>query len=421
MQLRGGTTAATLLFTGAQREVTVDTDKDTLVVHDGVTAGGFPLATEEKLSDGTYLYIDDVGGGSVADSYILTPQTNTNVPNSYRNGVIFSFVTENPNTGPSSANFQSLGVKNIKYPDGSDPAPGDIDGRTTLIYDSGNDWLELQRKAAEADPQIRPVAASVSGNAMTVSLTPCTVDFRSPTLANGAVTSVPVIATESLIIPSGATLGTTNGVASRIAIVAINNAGVLELAVANTSGIGSLSEDTLINTTAISAASNSASTFYSEFARAGVPYRVVGYVDSTQAAAGVWASSPSKVQGQGGQTIIGLIPLDNAKAQATAWVNFNGTGVVAIRDSYNVSSITDNAVGDYAINFTVPMTNANYSVCDGVGPNNGSSAEGLLIGAGPAVTNDVPPTTAGFRVLNTVSGTTPFDITRVMLQVFGGK
>ena len=45
-----------------------------------------------------------------------------------------------------------------------------------------------------------------------------------------------------------------------------------------------------------------------------------------------------------------------------AWVNFNGTGTVAIRASGNVSSITDNGTGDYTINFTTAMPDANYSV-----------------------------------------------------------
>jgi len=45
-----------------------------------------------------------------------------------------------------------------------------------------------------------------------------------------------------------------------------------------------------------------------------------------------------------------------------AWVNFNGTGTVAIRASGNVSSITDNGVGDYTVNFTTAMSDANYSV-----------------------------------------------------------
>lgn len=43
-----------------------------------------------------------------------------------------------------------------------------------------------------------------------------------------------------------------------------------------------------------------------------------------------------------------------------AWVNFNGTGTVAIRASGNVTSITDNGTGDYTINFTTAMPNTNY-------------------------------------------------------------
>ena len=43
-----------------------------------------------------------------------------------------------------------------------------------------------------------------------------------------------------------------------------------------------------------------------------------------------------------------------------AWVNFNGTGTVAIRASGNVSSITDNGTGDYTVNFTTAMPDANY-------------------------------------------------------------
>jgi hypothetical protein len=48
LQLRRGTTAEHSTFTGLVGEVTVDTDKDTIVIHDGVNAGGYPLA---KASD----------------------------------------------------------------------------------------------------------------------------------------------------------------------------------------------------------------------------------------------------------------------------------------------------------------------------------------------------------------------------------
>jgi hypothetical protein len=50
---------------------------------------------------------------------------------------------------------------------------------------------------------------------------------------------------------------------------------------------------------------------------------------------------------------------------AKAWINFNGTGTPAITDSYNISSITDNGLGDYTINFTTAFANANYVMVGG--------------------------------------------------------
>lgn len=57
-------------------------------------------------------------------------------------------------------------------------------------------------------------------------------------------------------------------------------------------------------------------------------------------------------------TVSGTAPLYMCRA----WVNFNGTGTVAIRASGNVSSITDNGTGDYTVNFTTAMSDANYCV-----------------------------------------------------------
>ena len=55
--------------------------------------------------------------------------------------------------------------------------------------------------------------------------------------------------------------------------------------------------------------------------------------------------------------------IENAiNGSAKAWVNFNGTGTVAIRASYNVSSITDNGTGDYTVNMTNALADANYCV-----------------------------------------------------------
>jgi hypothetical protein len=48
---------------------------------------------------------------------------------------------------------------------------------------------------------------------------------------------------------------------------------------------------------------------------------------------------------------------------AKAWVNFDGTGTVAIRESGNVSSITDNGVGNWTVNLTTAMSDVNYAIC----------------------------------------------------------
>lgn len=52
-----------------------------------------------------------------------------------------------------------------------------------------------------------------------------------------------------------------------------------------------------------------------------------------------------------------------------AWVNFNGSGTVAIRAAGNVASITDNATGDYTVNFTTALEDANYCVTAAVNAN----------------------------------------------------
>jgi hypothetical protein len=61
-----------------------------------------------------------------------------------------------------------------------------------------------------------------------------------------------------------------------------------------------------------------------------------------------------------------------------AWVNFNGTGTVAIRASGNISSITDNGTGDYTINFTIAMPDANYALNYSMSPNYGVGGASLF-------------------------------------------
>jgi hypothetical protein len=70
--------------------------------------------------------------------------------------------------------------------------------------------------------------------------------------------------------------------------------------------------------------------------------------------------------------VTAAIPTNNVKA----WVNFNGTGTVAIRASFNVSSITDNGVGTYTLNFTTAMTDVNFATVGSVS-NDASSQMGF--------------------------------------------
>jgi len=74
------------------------------------------------------------------------------------------------------------------------------------------------------------------------------------------------------------------------------------------------------------------------------------------------------------QTTTGGIPtVKGQKLIPTAWVNFNGTGTVAIRDSENVSSISDNSTGDYSVNFISNLANTNYCV---LGANTSAESNG---------------------------------------------
>ena len=79
-------------------------------------------------------------------------------------------------------------------------------------------------------------------------------------------------------------------------------------------------------------------------------------------------------------------PAEVAEGRAKAWVNFNGTGTVAIRDSFNVSSITDDgSVGSYSINFTNAFADTNYAA---VG----------LSGFGIYARTSTPATTSAYKV-----------------------
>ena len=92
-----------------------------------------------------------------------------------------------------------------------------------------------------------------------------------------------------------------------------------------------------------------------------------------------------------------------------AWVNFNGTGTVAIRASGNVSSITDNGTGDYTVNFTTAMPDADYAICATINRDNLRQADVI-----------VPLTyaTSSIRLFTHNTGATVVDEAFVNISIF---
>jgi hypothetical protein len=90
----------------------------------------------------------------------------------------------------------------------------------------------------------------------------------------------------------------------------------------------------------------------------------------------------------------GTGPIDlHKQSAAKAWINFSGT-TATIRDSFNTSSLTDNGVGDYTVNFTNAMGNANYAAAHAGGQR--TVAWGFYLG-----TSTYGSTTTGHRFHNT--------------------
>ena len=297
--------------------------------------------------------------------------------------------------------------------------------------------------------KIIPIDSSVSGNALTVKLNPITLDFRSPTLTSSA-TNVRTIATQlTLTVPSGVTLGLVANQQARLLIIAMDNSGTVELAIANIAGGNNLDETTLLTTNAIAtvatgtgviavttgiltisgsptgtwqvgqfiygtgvpagtyitslgtgtggngtyytncytAVSSTAMTgcagygVYSTTARSNLPFRVVGFIDITEATAGTWATAPSTIQGCGGQALAALSSVGygqtlrnvtSSRVSGTTYYNTTGKPIFIFiigPSTYTATLIINGRTlnaNTYGVNSLIPV-NASYSVTLGGG------------------------------------------------------
>ena len=103
---------------------------------------------------------------------------------------------------------------------------------------------------------------------------------------------------------------------------------------------------------------------------------------------------------------------ENARL-AKAWVNFNGTGTVAIRASFNVSSVTDNGVGEYTINMTNPMSDSNYTILCGGSQDNNTTTNDRFVSAYALSTTTIKVIFSGWT-----NGNSKFDGSTICVSIF---
>jgi hypothetical protein len=233
---------------------------------------------------------------------------------------------------------------------------------------------------------IYPLVVTASSGALTATLNPCAIDFRSATLTTGTTSTVAVTTAISVTAPSGATLGAPSGTAVNVMIVAINNAGTVSLGLiqqsnqtVTTSGGVTLDETGVISTTAISASATSANVYYSPSALANLPYRVVGYCTAVNTS-GAWAS-PTLVQGYGGQSMVGFQSIGygqtwqnvtGSRAITTTYYNTTGKPILAsvLTGAGQAPTLTINSI---VVATCSPGTGNTTTVC-GIVPPGGSYA-----------------------------------------------
>jgi len=175
-------------------------------------------------------------------------------------------------------------------------------------------------------------------NGVTITIPAGSLQFRSTTLPTGTPVTRTIASPISLVISSGSTLGATNGVASRIVVLAIDNAGTVEVAAVNINSGLALDESALISTTAEggAGAADSELVIYSTTARTNVAYRVIGYYDETQTTAGTHTSALTLVQGVGGNNR--LSPQREVLSTATAVTSIDFTGL-PVAKKYTIKGV----------------------------------------------------------------------------------
>jgi len=282
------------------------------------------------------------------------------------------------------------GNNNIRF---TDPATG-----ATVYLTSSNVAITT------ADSLVTPRAFDVSGDAVSI--------VSPPTFNGTSGVTLPIT-----ISPNAITTGKIANLAVTPAKLSTggpswNSGGVLTATSFSGPLTGNASTATTLATARTITLSGDVAGSVSFNGSADVTITTTSAQATTSAAGKVELATQAEVD-TGSDTARAVTPatLKSSPGAAKAWVTFNGTGTPAIIGSYNVSSITDNGMGDYTINFTVPLPNANY-VFTGIAT--GASNIGVVRQKAA-----IAPTVSALTIQVTNSSGSPIDSTRVDIVVFG--
>ena len=281
---------------------------------------------EWVLYSGTFTYLSpnsfSVPGDQV-NTFQVGRRVKTENTGGTSYGTILTSVYVNPNTtvtltntsgtldsGLSSISYGFLAAQNSSLPgiyaQLASPAFTGVPTAPTAAPATNTTQIANTEFVQTASSSLSLTGGTVAGNAMTLGTLPGSISFRSTSLTNGATVRV-AVGTLSLVLPSGATFGASNATLTRLVLLVAYNAGTPVLCVANISGGFNFDETLLISPTTISAGSTSFNTVYSSSAVASnSPFRVIGYVEFTQATAGVYATAATLLQSAFGEAAASL-------------------------------------------------------------------------------------------------------------------
>lgn len=265
----------------------------------------------------------------------------------------------------------------------------DIAGNANLTAAAGDCWI-IEAKTAStyrvtavkedgtavvsSGAQIQPITASIGSNAITITPGALRLDFRNATLTNGAVTTVSGTPA-ALVIAATDSFGLVTAYGNqRLVVLAINNAGTIELAVSAMYGGVALDETGVITT---ETASTTATGIKAANVRTGVAYRVIGFVDATFTTATGWGSLV-EVQGAGGNALTAMLSFGYGQT----WQSVTRTGGVTYYNTTGKPILLNTAMQYSAgggVTATIAINGVSIIYCYSYSPSVNSSGAGQII------------------------------------------